>query len=391
MPDIKTDWFVAAGANSGDGSLDKPFHDPWLAFSCAAAGDVIHVAVGTYYGRYDRSSWVIDRPNLTVRGGYSRDFSSRLPWQTPTVFAVFSDYEYTRENNLLSGRDDHSGLLLDGLFFDASGRNSYGDAPVEGIRSYPTMDGPIASFSAKGVTIRNCVFANSAVGGIDLSGDGSRFENNLVLNMIGIGMLDLRSAMEQTQPMSVVNNTFCFAHDLGPPCGTGADRAIGVRVGRPAVICDNVFIGCGNAAIALYRDPDRVSIDRNLFYLTPRDVVNSRISGNTADITENNIDEMEDVGLQSAADNIIRDPGITGCRSEWLDAYTRHLLGNYVKPPRDAANAIRAAAGLPALAPSDLEKEESKGDFAPRLSPTDALALRFTPKQGYHTADLGLE
>lgn len=391
MPDTKTDWFVAAGAKSGDGSLDKPFHDPWLAFYCAAAGDVIHIAAGTYFGRYDRSSWVIDRPNLTVRGGYSHDFSSRLPWQTPTVFAVFSGYEYTRENNLLSGRDDHSGLLLDGLFFDASDRNSYGDKPVEGIRSYPTMDGPIASFNAKEVTIRNCIFANSAAGGIDLSGDGSRFENNLVLNMIGIGMLDLRSAMEQTQPISVVNNTFCFAHDLGPPCGTGGDRAIGVRVGRPAVIRDNVFIGCGNAAIALYRDPDRVSIDRNLFYLTPRDVVNSRVSGNTADITENNIDEMEDVGLKSAADNIVQDPGITGFRSEWLDAYTRHLLGNYVKPPRNAANAIRAAAGLPTLAPSDLEKEESKGGLAPRLSPSDALALRFTAKRGYHIADLGVE
>jgi hypothetical protein len=197
--------------------------------------------------------------------------------------------------------------------------------------------------------------------------------------------------MEQTQPISVLNNTFCFAHDLGPPCGTGGDRAIGIRVGRPAVIRDNIFIGCGNAAIALYRDPDRVSIDRNLFYLTPRDVVNSRVSGNSADITDNNIDEMEDVGLKSAADNVVQDPGITGFRPEWLDAYTRHLLGNYVKPPRDAANAIRAVAGLPQLGPSDLEKEESKGDFAPRLSPSDALALRFTAKQGYHTADLSIE
>jgi hypothetical protein len=67
------------------------------------------------------------------------------------------------------------------------------------------------------------------------------------------------------------------------------------------------------------------------------------------------------------------------------------LLGNYVKPPRDAANAIRTAAGLPALAPSDLEKEESKGDLAPRLSPSDALALRFAAKQGYHPADLPVE
>ena len=391
MPDPTFDWFVAAGSRFGDGSRDKPFHDPWLALRSAAPGDVIHIAAGTYYGRYDRSSWIVDRPNLTIRGGYSRDFSTRTPWQTPTAFAVFSGYEYTRENNLLNGHEDHSGLVLDGLFFDASGRNTYGDKPVEGLKSYPTMDGPIASFNAKQVTIRNCVFANSTAGGVELSGDGSRFENNLVINIIGIGMLDLRSAMEQTQPITVLNNTFCFAHDLGPPCGTGADQAIGIRVNRPAVIHDNLFISCGNAAISLYRDPDRVSIDRNLFYVTPLNLVNSRVSGNTADITETNIDELEDVGVKSAADNVVQDPGITGFRKEWLDSYTRHLLGNYVKPPREAANAIRKTAGLPELAPSDLEKEESKGDLAPRLSPLDVLALRFTAKRGYHAVDLAVE
>src|SRR5215471_18896473 len=125
MPDSKTDWFVAAGAASGDGSLDKPFHDPWLAFRCAAAGDVIHIAAGTYFGRYDRSSWIVDRPNLTVRGGYNRDFSARTPWKTPSVLAFRSGYEYARENNLIAGRGNHAGLVIDGLFFDAAGRNTY--------------------------------------------------------------------------------------------------------------------------------------------------------------------------------------------------------------------------------------------------------------------------
>jgi len=384
------DWFVAPGAKSGDGSRNKPFHDPWLALRAAGPGDVIHIASGTYHGRYDRNSWIVDCPNLTIRGGYDREFSRRTPWETPSVFAVFPGYEGAQESNLIAGRADHPGLVLDGLFFDAAGRNTYGEKPGEGIRSWPNMSGPIASFNAKEVTIRNCVFANSANAGVELGGEGSRFENNLVINMIGIGMLHLRN-QPGGEAITVLGNTFCFAHDVGPPCGTGGDQAIGIRAGGPSVIHDNVFISCGNAGIALYRDLDRVSIDRNLFYLTTRDVVNSRMSGNTADITESNIDEMEDVGLKSSAGNVVQDPAMTGLPTEWLDAYSRHLLANYVKPPFDATNAVRAAAGLPALTKADLEKEENKGDFAPRFTPADALALRFAAKQGFRPVELAAE
>jgi len=391
MAESHVDWFVAEGSVSGDGSREKPFHDPWLALRSAGPGDVIHIAAGTYYGRYDRSSWVVDCPNLEIRGGYSPDFSSRNPWQTPSVFAAYAGYESIRDNNFLSGHDDHSGLVLDGLFFDASGRNSYGDKPIEELRSYPQMDGPIASFSGKQITIKNCVFANSTAGGVELSGDGSRFENNLMINTVGLGMLDLRSAMEQTLPITVTSNAFCFAHDPGPPSGTGVDQAIGIRVNRPAVIQENVFIGCGNAAISLYRDPDRVSIDRNLFFLTPRDVVAGHLAGDKAEITEANVDEMEDLGFKSASGNTIQDPGISGLRKEWLDAYTRHLLANYVKPPYVAANLVRKTAGLSELAPTDFQKEEDKGAFAPRMIPADVLAFRINAKHGFHLSELKVD
>ena len=98
MPAPTTDWFVAAGAKAGDGSRARPFHDPWQALRAAGPGDVIHIAAGTYYGRYDRSSWVVDAPNLTIRGGYTGDFSRRTPWETPSVFAVWPDYESSRES-----------------------------------------------------------------------------------------------------------------------------------------------------------------------------------------------------------------------------------------------------------------------------------------------------
>src|SRR5262252_6598857 len=184
MADRQNHWFVAAGAVFGDGSREKPFRDLWQAARAAGPGNTIHVSAGTYFGRYDRSSWIIDCPRLRILGGYTRDFSVRTPWKTPSIFGVFAGYESTRETNLITGRGDHAGLTIDGLYFDSSGANVYSGNPGEGIRSYPNMDGPIASFNAPEVTIRNCVFANGATGGVELSGAGSRFENNLLINLI---------------------------------------------------------------------------------------------------------------------------------------------------------------------------------------------------------------
>ena len=82
---------------------------------------------------------------------------------------------------------------------------------------------------------------------------------------------------------------------------------------------------------------------------------------------------------------------MTGLRPQWLDAYTRHLLANYVRPPRETANAVRAAAGLPPLAPGNLHKPENQGGLAPRFAVPDALALSFTAKQGSHPVELATE
>lgn len=63
------------------------------------------------------------------------------------MFAVLRDYEGVREGNMMGGRDDHSGLVLDGLVFDAGGRNTYFDKPTAALRYASEGDGAIASFS----------------------------------------------------------------------------------------------------------------------------------------------------------------------------------------------------------------------------------------------------
>ena len=388
MPD-PVDWFVAPTGVRGDGSRGHPFHDPWAALRRAEPGDAIHVAAGLYYGRFDRSSWIVETPNLTLLGGYSRDFSTRTPWKTPSVFGCYPRYEYARENNLISGRDNHSDLILDGLCFDSADRNQYGDKPGDGIGRIPTMDGPIASFSGANVVIRNCVFMNSGTGGVELSGTGSRFENNLLLSIIGISMLTLRSSTQLIeQPIAVRGNSFCFMHDMGDPAAGGGDRSQGVRVMAPAVIENNVFVGCGNSAIGVLLDVQRVAIEGNFFFASPRSVIACNTSGFKGEIKEKNLEEIEDIGFKACAGNVVQDPAITGVPAIWLDAYTRDLLARYATPPLDSATILRAAAGLPALAPADVRAEDQKGAVAPRYTTQDMGNLVFGAKQGFHGVEL---
>jgi hypothetical protein len=383
------DWFVAPTQMRGDGSRERPFHDPWMAFLRAEPGDTVHIETGTYFGRFDRSSWIIECPRLTVLGGYSRDFTTRTPWKTPSVFAYFAGYESVREPNLITGREDHSDLVLDGLCFDAAGRNEYGAKEGAGISRIPNMESVIASLNAANVTIRNCVFTNSANGGVELQGSGSRFENNLLINLVGTSMLSLKSSTQLIEkPIVVTGNTFCFMHDPGDPAGGGGPQSHGVIAQCPAVIENNLFVSCANSGISNYVDPERMAIERNVFFATPRDVLESRSSGTTGEIKEKNLEELEDLGFKACAGNVVQDPAIHGLPGPWVDAWSRDLFARYRTPPRDAANALRAAAGLPPLSPADVEKPDQKGAMAPRF-PLSAIAT-FTPgaQPGFHAVEL---
>lgn len=380
-----TDFFVAAGLQVGDGSRERPFHDPWLALKYAEPGDRIHLAAGTYTGRHERSSWVLDCPDLTVLGGYGPGFATRTPWRTPSILGARPGLRVQREPNMVQGLGEHDGAVLDGLFFDAAGRNEYDEEGA--LRRSHYGDGPIISLRGARIAVRNCVFANGSAGAAEIAGNGGRFENNLVVNFLGSGLLTVRDS-DSSAPIIVAGNTFCFAHDdADPPRGAGADRAVGVRVNSAAVIEDNLFVGCGNAAVACYRDIDRVAVDRNLFFLTLRDVVRSRATSAEAEITEEYVEELEDVGLQSAGGNTVGDPHLSGLPAQWIDSYTLDTVATYVRPPVAALNALRATVGL-----GDLPAGSGGGDAqAPamwRLTPSEVLAIGSDATQGCHPAEL---
>src|SRR5262249_39779702 len=98
--------------------------------------------------------------------------------------------------------------------------------------------------------------------------------------------------------------------------------------------------------------------------------------------------ELEDLGFKACADNVAQDPAITGLPGTWVDAVTRDLFARYKTPPREAANALRAAAGLAALAPADVQNNDRKGGLAPRL-PISAIATSPAgAKAGFHAVEL---
>lgn len=373
-PALATDWFVVAGAKGGDGSRGKPFHDPWRALAVASAGDTIHIAEGVYFGRHERGAWEIDRPRVTILGGYDRDFAVREPWSRPTVFGFNPDYEGASESNLLYGRDDHRGVVLDGLVIDGSGRNRYEVKPPRGSAGGLMMVGPLASFSSPEVVIRNCVFVNSSTGGVQLSGEGTRFENNLVLNHRGQATLDLREIRGAVKPIFVTGNTFAFIHDeTDPPMGRGGEKGLAIRVGGPAEITDNAFAACGNAAVRVFAKPDRVVIARNQFTLAMRAHVSLSDGGKEYLIGANNLEEIEDLGFKDCAGNRVAAALPQGLPTEWFDATTSHLLFAYATPPREAIQALRASCGL-----GDAQQPtgDSPGALAPYLAPADACKLR---------------
>jgi hypothetical protein len=383
------DWFVAPGSAGGDGTKQKPFPDPWHALAVATPGDSIHISEGTYHGRHDRSIWEIDRPRITLLGGYDRGFTRRDPWKQPSVFAFYRDYEGTSENNLLWGRDDHSGVVLDGLAFDGGGRNRYDPKPPFGLRGGLGLVGPLVNLSSPDVIIRNCVFVNSLSGAAELRGEGSRFENNLVVNHHGSAMLVLRDPLAAKRPMVVRGNTFAFAFDdSDPPMGKGGEKGIGIRVHASAQIENNVFLACGNAALLVFVKPDRVTLDDNVFSLSLRANVALKYGGTESLIADKNVEELEDLAFKSSKGNRVADVTPTALTPEWLDGVTRHLLLAYAKPPKDGLKVLRTSHGLgEVLKPA----ADDIGPVAPYIDARDAGALRVKGDAGAKPIELKVQ
>src|SRR5204862_411522 len=96
---------------------------------------------------------------------------------------------------------------------DGAGRNTYSDKAPFALKHSMTLSGPLLSLNSPDVVVRNSVFINSATGAVELRGEGSRFENNIVMNHLGQPMLILREQSGSSRRAMIVRgNTFAFAY-----------------------------------------------------------------------------------------------------------------------------------------------------------------------------------
>jgi len=203
--------YVRAGS-SGDGTKASPFGTIEDALLVAYSGDVIHVAEGLYFGEGGGGYIAIKKPNLTLVGGYNKDFSARHPFKHLTVVMRGSNKDDNLKecervfggkcpapetkasynpNAMIRGEGDSTGTVIDGFVLDGFTRNSYkpnGDLK----RDIGPIGTPLVSFNKPGAKVRNCVIINSGGGGVQMVASGTVKEeatynevsNNVILNTL---------------------------------------------------------------------------------------------------------------------------------------------------------------------------------------------------------------
>ncbi len=359
---------VRAGAEGGDGTLAKPFGDPWQALETCESGDVIHVAEGEYYGKLNAGNWEIPFADITLAGGYDAEFKVRDPWRHHTRLVWKKEFKNSpKQARILSNQ---KGTVIDGLVLDGREKNHYVDDKQTGRDFAQPLGEEMLSLSLP-ATVRNCVILNPGTYGI-VCKNGSVIENNLILNALGTGVkiTGLPPANELSKvPAKVSSNTILFCWDERA-AGKGRYEGTGVAVGGPAVVSGNILAFNDNHAIYCTSAPERVSVQNNVFSMNLFSNFKFFVEGRDVAIDDKNMEELEDVGLKASDGNEVADPQMP-LDTVWLDMYSKRTAAQPGKLVMDDWNKLRQALGLPLIG----EGGAAASGIAPAYALDHALKL----------------
>lgn len=363
---LARDWFVRAGSTGGDGSLDKPFNDPWEALDKCEAGDAIHIAGGKYFGRLGQGTWEIPFENIQFLGGYDASFKARDPWKNATQLL----WDKTSKNWPRDVRVNvkMKGVVIDGITIDQRDQCEYETDEQLGRTEKPCESA--IRFWLPG-TVRNSVIVNSGFDGLVVPA-GSTVENNLIVNSVNWGV-NINSTSDKQAVATVKNNTIAFTWDFKKP-GAGGYPGAALGVKGHATITQNILAYSDNNAVYMTANPEKTTLSKNVFFMNLFSNFKFYADGKDTPIDDKSMDELEEVGFKAFDGNEVKNPGLA-VNPKWMDAVSKRTASQPGKLVMDDWNKTRQALGLPMIAKGGVPPS----GVAPAMALEDALKL-MSPK-----------
>jgi hypothetical protein len=398
---LAKDVYVSAGSK-GNGTKGKPYNDISDALNMGVyAGDVIHVAEGVYYGEGGSGKWLIKVKNLTIAGGYKKDFSERDPWKYQSILvramgADALDEAKKREHNkkwgldlavtkasynggaMVSGEGDNSNTIIDGFVIDGYTRNTYKKNGDLNTAVGPIGNGgPLVSFNRPGCKVRNCMIMNSGGPGILMVASGKKedpnswqeISNNVIVNTL-MEAIEFRAGT--WDPVNdpdggfalIKNNTVAFVW-------THLGEGYGVIIGRQTKlqIENNIFAFATDFGMNNGFGNDKAKLNGNVFFNNMGGVYRYWASSGSkttvvvddpALLTGKQGNKMYYVSAKSEG-NVSADPKLK-VDPEFFDKFSNQIRSEGGgKVVWDDVNQWRSIMGLPLIG----SKGTGKSNFAP--------------------------
>ncbi|HUR39211.1 MAG TPA: right-handed parallel beta-helix repeat-containing protein [Planctomycetota bacterium] len=340
------EWFVREGAEGGDGSLAKPFSDPWQALEKCEAGDAIHVAGGKYFGKLNAGIWEIPFDGVQLIGGYDKEFKSRDPWTNRTELL----WDAKSKNRFLAPRlkgNAAKNCVVDGLVLDMKDYDSWTDDAKTGRKDKANIGENAIDFS-QAVTVRNCVILNPDGYAIKAP-PGSTIENNLIFNSIVYAVSIYTNTGDFSKNVATVkDNTILYTWGFKEPGKGGYDGAC-VQINGPAVVTNNILAGSDSNSIYQVYKAEKISITKNVFFQNLFSNIKCYYEGKDILFDDKSMADMEELGYKACDGNEVLDPQLP-LDPAWLDQYTKRTAYVPGKVTMDDMNKLRQLAGLPIIA-----------------------------------------
>ena len=405
------DWYVSIGRGKGKkGTKVKPAKDLGNIEKKLVAGDVIHIAEGTYVSKGGRGYDNIIVP-VSIIGGYKDDFSKRDPWgaHKTILTGTNTSKNYAPKARLRIDLSKYRGkemppIVVDGLIINQGPQNRYKTDkrmmivrkanPKTGQNPTPDRGALIVTASKTGnlkgkwkITVRNNIVMNAAPtqGAFSVSGHkGSEIliENNAVINCTGTGIYagTMFHGSDNFPKFTVKNNTVLFAWKYDAYVQSFSGNAFKTDASTVGTAENNVFAFADRFGV-LKNGKEMWSIQNNVIgYNIEADYYEA--SGDAKIKLADLEDEAE--WLDESEGNVSMKLKIP-VSDKWKKGYGQRVLINRnaveadIKPQQTAANEVRSILGLP------LRADDIKADspvWLHEMSLEDAIKVATTPQAG---------